>query len=369
MRAGPLALPRPATGLGAADGIPSGSMQGSVQPHGQQAPVVPQVDASRSKEDAASEILAYRERQLRSRFWRTRLGERLLKWFWTTRLGHRVARWFRDATVEELHGYAFWGPVALAIAISELLATSWFGRFEHWPTISTTIGHLQDLDSLWGVPVVGLIGLAAFYAIASDARPRSDARSEYVMRGRGFTLRYGWPLVLGATALAAVLANLFGAGFYERGYWVWGAFALFGIAIPLALARFTRKHVVFPTVFHTFKCLSGRFRWVAATLAAGLAILVFHLALYPWPNLERRPAAFAGLTAQDARAAAEGAIKSLPDARPALAFSTSIRSVFRGEDAWHVYFSDRSGPSPTFTDCFVAVTRTRADASAGCSAG
>jgi hypothetical protein len=336
--------------------------QPSERPKGRLTPRMDDVQAT----DA--EILAFRDRELRSRFWGTSIGETLLKWFWKTWLGRWIAARFADAAAEELHGYAFWGPVALAITIAELLATGWFGDYD-WPTISTTIGHLQDLDSLWGLPVVGLIGLAAFYALAYETRPSTEGRSElYLVRGERLQLRYGWPFVVGVTAAIGLLAKVFGAERFELGYAIYGSFAAFGIAIPLWLSR-RRKHVVFPTLFFTFKCLRDRLRWVAALVCAGLAILVLHLALYPWPNLDRRPGTYAGLTAHEARGDAEDALKNGPKSKANLAFSTSIRAVAGGEDAWNVYFSESAGGSPSFSGCMVVVRKGHATPNADCSTG
>jgi hypothetical protein len=135
--------------------------------------VVPAIRAEQSSAERDAAITAFRDSELRSRVWRTGAGERLLKWFWKSWLGLWVTRKFAGATAEELHGYAFWGPVALAVLVTELLGTGWFGSYG-WPTISSTVGHLQDLNDLWGVPVVGLIGIAAFYAMAYETRPTSE---------------------------------------------------------------------------------------------------------------------------------------------------------------------------------------------------
>jgi hypothetical protein len=138
--------------------------------------------------------------------------------------------------------------------VTELLGTGELGSFDHWPTISTTVGHLQDLDSRWGLPVVGLIAIAAFYALVQETRPSRAGRSEFLVLDRG-------------------------------------------------------------------------------------------------PR------------------AAERALRQTPNAAANLAFSTSIRSISAGQDAWTVYFSDRSGPEPIYAGCHVIVRRGRAEVAEDCRTG
>jgi hypothetical protein len=322
--------------------------------------VVPAIRAAQTPAEKDAAVEAFRTKELRSRVWHTRGGDRLLKWFWKTWLGMWLVRKFPRATAEELHGYAFWGPVALAVLVTELLGTGWVGwvgSFDGWPTISTTVGHLQDLNSNWGLPVVGLIGIAAFYAMAYETRPTSEGKTELLLlRGR---LRYGWPLVFGVTALATVIAYALGADRFQLGYALYGSLALFGIVVPLLLVHFKSRHVVFPTLFFTFKCLRDRFRWVAACVAAGLAILVIHLALYPWPNLAREPAKFAGSTGIAARLSAERALKAASATTPDLVYSTRTRSVSDGRDAWFIYFNVLTGHEQRYAGCFVVVAEGR----------
>lgn len=331
------------------------------------AQVVPELRPEQSVQEAEAAIVEFRDTALGSWFWRTSVGEALLKWFWRTWLGRWLARKFADAGPEELHGYAFWGPVALIILVTELIGTGWFGSFAGWPTISSTVGHLQDLNSLWGVPVVGLIAIAAFYAMAYETRPTSEGRDEfYLVRRPWLQLRYGWPVVFGATALITLQVWLKDTDKYELGYALYGSLAFFGIVVPLLLVWLKSEHVVFPTLFYTFKRLSDRFRWVAALVAAGLAILVIHLALYPWPDLAREPAKFAGLNGPAARARAERALEDEPGVKPNLIYSTRARSVSEGQDAWFVYFNDLTGGEQTYAGCYVVVRDSRAIVSDDC---
>jgi len=55
---------------------------------------------------------------------------------------------------------------------------------------------------------------------------------------------------------------------------------------------------------------------------AGLAILVVHLAFYPWPDITHESASFAGLTAQKARDKAEREVRRVRGSLPQLEYST-----------------------------------------------
>lgn len=323
--------------------------------------VVPQ---NWTPERADAAIEEFRETALRSRLWQTTFGDRLLRWFWKSWLGAWVRQKFADATPEEVHGYAFWGPIALAILITELLGAHAFGPFERWPTISSTIGHLEDRDSRWGLPVVFLIAIAAFSAVSYATQSSRRERTEFIFVVPRFQFRYGWPFVLGATAISGVVMYAFSDDKYHVGYAIYGAFTVFGIAVPLMLAWKWRRHVRFPTLFYAFSRLRIRFRWIASVVIGLLAILVIHLALYPWPNLQREPAKYAGLNGPQARARAERALRDEPHAKPNLAVSAQSRGITQGRYAWYVYFSDLSrGAIP---DCFVIVQKARTTPSPEC---
>jgi hypothetical protein len=119
--------------------------------------------------------------------------------------------------------------------------------------------------------------------------------------------------------------------------------------IPIFLAKRFKKAVNFPTLFSTIYSLRKRLPWIALLVIAGLSILVIHLALYPWPNLARDPARYAGLTRFQARGEAEQALPS----GTLLKFSTLHREVLEGQDAWFVYF--RAAHDGKYNGCYVVV--------------
>ena len=61
-----------------------------------------------------------------------------------------------DGGKTEKVGYVFWGVLALFVAIPEVLAEAWHVP---WPTISETVGHLEQHHH-W-IRVLVLAGLAA----------------------------------------------------------------------------------------------------------------------------------------------------------------------------------------------------------------
>src|SRR5690242_19384791 len=78
-------------------------------------------------------------------------------------------RHFSHVGTFERWGYAAWGLVGLVVAIPEISAAAW--QDGPWPTISGTIGHLEDLWDVSAIFVVALITVAA--ARALDYRRRS----------------------------------------------------------------------------------------------------------------------------------------------------------------------------------------------------
>src|SRR5688500_14377705 len=75
-------------------------------------------------------------------------------------------------------GYWFWGPMALAILVMELLGVGWVQRQIDvtipWPTISTTVGHLAERWPAVYLAVVGVIAAVGFYAFAYPKSQQTD---------------------------------------------------------------------------------------------------------------------------------------------------------------------------------------------------
>jgi hypothetical protein len=280
-----------------------------------------------------------------------------------------VRNWKAEGPVEprERRGYWFWGPTVLIILAVELLGalSSTFKNKIPWPTISATIGHLEKRWDWVAVIVVGLISATAFQVLAYKAGPRTDTgRSQRPNAPPAQPSGYNWLFVLIPGLIALGLAIAFGASKIQLGYIIYGVLAVFGIVVPSVLAFVLNKDVRFPALFFTLDRLRRRFNAAALILVTGLAILVVHLAFYPWPDITHESASFAGLTAQKARDRAERKVQSLRTGLPALVYSTQSRDVDDGQDVWRVYFRTSSGAS---SGCIVTVTSKRADPSPECS--
>jgi len=179
-------------------------------------------------------------------------------------------------------------------------------------------------------------------------------------------LHYGWPLVFVTTAVVALIVRSFTEDNFHLAYAIYGSFAVVGIAVPLTLIWRKSDLVVFPGLFFTLRKLRERFRWVAIAVVTGLAILLVHLALYPWPDLAREPAQFAGVNAVKARAKARQALNNASNAKRPLIYSTQGRNVVNGQNAWSVYFSELVGKETTYFGCVVTVFAKTATVSDEC---
>ena len=191
---------------------------------------------------------------------------------------------------EELDGYLFWGLVAVFIGAPELLAafSARLRRDIPFPTISNLVGHDLERHHHWvALVVVALIVLVIYHAATY---PRSQTRVGRALQGPAedaVMLEWGRPfvvLVALSGAVAGLVAAALGAGKNELGYAIYGTLAVVGVVVPSALAYWWNRVLGIPTLFATLAALATRARWLAAVAIALLALLLFHLALYPWPN-------------------------------------------------------------------------------------
>jgi hypothetical protein len=280
-----------------------------------------------------------------------------------------VRNWQAEGPVDprERRGYWFWGPTILIILAVELLGalSSTFKNKIPWPTISSTIGHLEKRWDWVAVIVVGVITATAFQMLAYKAGARTDTgRAQRPGAPPAQQSGYSWLFVLIPGLIALGLAIAFGASKIQLGYIIYGVLAVFGIVIPSVLAFVLNKEVRFPTLFFTLGRLRRRFHAAALILVTGLAILVVHLAFYPWPDITHESASFAGLTAQKARDKAEREVARVRGSLPQLEYSTQSRAVSDGRDVWLVYFRTASGASSA---CVVTVSRDSVSKTEACS--
>ena len=198
----------------------------------------------------------------------------------------------------ELFGYAVWGAMGVVIAVPELWAAIG-GKTVEWPTISGTVGYLEYWHAWVSIIVVGILVWAAFNAVQYEASKRiaaPETPSGQLYRTPGGRVSRREPsdqpvnAILYFAAAILITAGLSLWAYLDRphdkyrlGEVMYGLIALFWMVIPAAYAYFGGKDMPFPTLFATIQALEQRLRVVAIIFAAGITVLLIHLALYPWP--------------------------------------------------------------------------------------
>jgi hypothetical protein len=311
------------------------------------------------------------------------VGSWLLPWDWWANLR---AKWAagKPLTEAQRRGFAFWLPVGLVFGAVELggALSGSFRNFIPWPTFSTTVGHIEDGASWVGVIVVGVIAMVAYRAATHDSHEQRTPHGRVIPPPVGHAgikpvdlktpihaFRYDWPFVFTVTAFVAFAVNrLWSDEKLVLGYSIYGSLLVFGVVIPSLLVRLAHRDARFPSIWIPVAVLRERFPVTPYLLVGGLAILVIHLALYPWPDITRESTTYAGLSS---RAAQSKAVKRITDLRadmPALRYSTQTRGIAQGKDAWLVFFTpaNGSGAAP-YSGCVVAATDSGVTPSAECS--
>lgn len=312
--------------------------------------------------------------------------ERLLGWlpwnWWATLKSKWAAG--KPLSRPERRAFAFWVPVGLVFGAVELagVLSGAFRNFIPWPTFSTTIGHIEDTASWVGVIVVGVLAMVAYRAATHDSKedrtphgrviPRSAAYADIKpvdIKAPVHAFRYDWFFVFTVTAFVAFVVNRFWSD--EKlvlGYSIYGSLLVFGIVIPSLLVQVARRDARFPSVWIPVAILRDRFPVTPYLLVGGLAILVIHLALYPWPDITRESTSYAGLSARAAQSKAVKGIRDLRADMPALRYSTQTRGIADGKDAWLVFFTPANGSGAVpYSGCVVAVRDDGVTPSAECS--
>lgn len=194
----------------------------------------------------------------------------------------------RDETRENW-GYGVWFTLAAVVAVPEILAASWSGSW--FPTISGTVGDLEDRWAWIAVIIVAVLACAVYGAIRSGADDTHDKEEEELgdqaptILGEvtaGFYFFASLIAVAGGTAIAAVVTGGFDR--FAVGRTLYGLTALLWVAVP-SLSAWLIKWTPFPTLFELVRNLERKFAPLAYLFVAGLTVLVIHLALYPWPEV------------------------------------------------------------------------------------
>jgi hypothetical protein len=198
-------------------------------------------------------------------------------------------------TRNERWGYGVWLFVGAVIGVSEIWAAVGNPR---WPTISATVGHLEQLWNPVRIIVIALIVFGAVQVLTYPPRRSQFTPKQRPPRWRthnGRLTRKGRPaaefrhaVLYVPLALIAVVAGSIGAAELSSSKFVLGCvlYGLIAIAlliIPNALAFWAAKEVPFPTLVRTLDDLENRWHLAVMVILAGLVILAVHLVAYPWP--------------------------------------------------------------------------------------
>ena len=191
---------------------------------------------------------------------------------------------------DKIKGYWFWGFVATFIAVPEVLAAVSDPLEAHipWPTISNLVGKDLEAHHHWiALIVVWLIAVVTVHTLTHPRERKRAGRALRVSAEDVKRLGWGWRYIC-ATAIAGsaagLIASALGGDKNEVGYAIYVTLAVFGIVIPSGLAYWWHRVLAIPTLFATLALLQASHRWMGAFVAGLLVTLLFHLALYPWPN-------------------------------------------------------------------------------------
>lgn len=218
-------------------------------------------------------------------------------------------------------GYIVWIVAGAVIAIPEIWAAADKDDLP-FTTISEMVGHLERHHTWVELIVVALIVLALYSALRVPPHGPPPAGAPPRTPGGRLTLRPGVPpptaaqtfddddapalfaasavvVSLGIALATSLVAHWWNdAGHFRASYVLYGSLGFFWLLVPSVLALVKAADVPFPTLVHSIRDLEDWLRttWpngvgdalafvVAYVVLAGLAILLIHLTLYPYPDI------------------------------------------------------------------------------------
>jgi hypothetical protein len=228
------------------------------------------------------------------------LFERVLGWL---KLWFHVD--FGRLEPQEKWGYLVWGVFGFLVGFPELWAAI-DPDSAPWPTISGTVGELEFQHPVVAIAVTGAIAAAAYSALRynpsrTGVLPDRGDRSLPNRTAEGLRLtaatdplpKIGAGVYFGVslaiigigTAIAALLTDINDE--HTVGRTIYGLTAFLWVVVPGVWAWLPKwgRDVPFLTLFGTVQSLERRLPIVPPIVAAGLAILLIHLVLYPWPEI------------------------------------------------------------------------------------
>jgi len=292
------------------------------------------------------------------------------------RIRRPLAARFQRVSKSEGCGYLVWAAMGVVVGVPEIWAAISGDGF-YWPTISGTVGHLEDKWSVVAVVPVAVLAASA-YALGrfkvGDVVVRTDDQATVrTQQGRLAKLgpatealvtdenawkegRREWSAFgyFTQATIVVIAGSLIAAQSNDRwvvGYVLYSLIAVEWILIPNAAAYWRKRDAPFTTLFYTVRLLEDRLHAVAFLFLGGIAVLLIHLAVYPWPDLARDSASYAGLTPSKAEKKATDALSKKYPGTP-LKVSAQSKEVFDGSKAWFVYFRGPRG----YSNCVVVVS-------------
>jgi hypothetical protein len=189
--------------------------------------------------------------------------------------------------------------------VPELTAAFW-DEYVPWPTISGTIGYLEYWHPWVALIVVGVIAWWAIHVVEFGPEKtlvlgvdvRRNPKRRYVNTPGGWSTKakelrgVNGFIYMPAAFIAVVVPSIVVATIVRPddeillGEVLYSLIFVFWILIPLGLA-YLGNEVPWPTLFETFRDFArlDPSKLVAAVIGGGIAVLLIHLVLYPWPSI------------------------------------------------------------------------------------
>jgi hypothetical protein len=175
-----------------------------------------------------------------------------------------------------------------------------------WPTISGTVGEIEYNHPAFALAVTAAIAGSAYSALryhpdktgvlpsqGDEALPNrtqgghrlTGSTSPLPRVGAGVYFLVSVAIIGAGTAVAVVTTDV--TEEHTVGRTIYGLTALLWVIVPSLWAWLPRwgRDVPFLTLFGTIQSLERRLPVAPPIIAAGLAILLIHLVLYPWPDI------------------------------------------------------------------------------------
>jgi hypothetical protein len=195
----------------------------------------------------------------------------------------------------ERNGYIVWGLATVFAVVPEIFAAA--SKQSPWPTISSTIGHLEYSASWVALIVVAVIVFVGYNLLTQMSRTAPlKARGTYGRRLGKLPLlkaqsKKDLPqLAVVVSPLLVLVGGLLTAKAapddkFVMGYVVSSLAATCFVLLPSAVAYVAKRDTPFAPFFTTVRYLERRASWTGIVVAIGLVILLIHLALFPWPGV------------------------------------------------------------------------------------